>query len=456
MEQVNLDDCKRIAFVASGGATKALFYHIGVSIALKEYGIEIASVPKDERDPSRHYVDHVVGSSGGAIFGALAVSGFDEGMIETKLESKSLLSYFYNTTKRKKGDLVGFSYQDVFCPNLPSPGELIKLAKRYASLHRLRQKYGPSIGLEALVRELLPHAAFFNLSRLEKYLEDVLTINDFEELHEKKEVDFHVIATEVDYPRKAVFGRHRSPWIGTDEDDFYRDRYLDNCSIARAVRASCSLPGIFAPTEIDGAYYYDGEVKKVLSTHVAKDHGADLILVSHTFTPYIRNGNMGSIAEMGIFSLVVQAIYTILYQKIQTPREIHAQIKNLYRYIDSDEFKKKFKKLSKKEHSELLKDIAEKLNFNPDLKYIFFPSPNETFFMDHFNMLPFATRELINSGYTVANEVLPLHGLKKLPEYEERGILQRSGLKRFRFDRTQYEQYRKVMRANFPNLIMQD
>ncbi|GAF92211.1 unnamed protein product, partial [marine sediment metagenome] len=279
---------------------------------------------------------------------------------------------------------------------------------------------------------LLPHAAFFNLSRLEKYLDDVLTIDDFEELYEKKGVDFHVVATEVDYPRKAIFGRHRSPWIGTDEDDFYRDRYLDNCTISRAVRASCSLPGLFAPTEVDGVQYYDGEIKKVLSTHVAKEHGADLILVSHTFTPYIRNGNMGSIAEMGIFSLVTQAIYTILYQKIQTPKEAHIQIKNLYEYVESEEFRRKYRNLSREERSELLSDIAEKLDFNPDLKYIFFPSPNETFFMDHFNMLPFATRELINSGYTVAQEVLPMHGLKKLPEYEEQGILQRRGLKRFR------------------------
>lgn len=456
MEQVNLKDCKRVAFVGSGGATKALFYHIGVSLALKEFGIEVTGTAPADRDPNLRYVDHIVGSSGGAIFGALAVSGFNEEMIETKLESKSLLSYFYNTTKREKGDLIGFSYQDIFNPNLPSAADMLRFARQYASLLHLRRKYGPSMGIEALVRELFPHPAFFNLSRLEKYLEDVLVINDFDELQEKKGIDFHAIATEVDYPRKAIFGRHRSPWIETDEDDFYRDRYLNGASIARAVRASCSLPPLFAPTDIDGVWYYDGEVKKALSTHVAKEHGADLILVSHTFTPYIRNGNMGSIAEMGMYSILVQAVYTILYQKIQTPTEQHIMIKNLYRYVDSPEFRRKFANLSTEEHSELLRDIAEKLDFNPNLKYIFFPSPNETFFMDHFNMLPFATRELINSGYTVAQEVMPLHGVEKLPEYHERGILDRKGLKRFRFERTQYEQYRKVMRANFPNLILKD
>ncbi|MEW6201806.1 MAG: patatin-like phospholipase family protein, partial [bacterium] len=433
MESLDLSKFKRIAFVASGGAAKALFYHVGVSVALKEYGIEVSGEGKEKKG-DRHYIKHIVGSSGGSIFGAFVVNGFDEEVIETKLENKTLLSYFYNPIKREKGDLTGFSYQDVFHPNFISVKDVIDILKRYMKIYKLRDKYGPGIGIEALLREIFPPTGLFSLSRLEKYLEDVVLINDFNELYEKHGIEFNVIATEVDYPRKAIFGMERSPWIGTEEDNFYRDRYLNNASISRAVHASCAVPGLFKPVEIDGVMYYDGEVKKALSTHVAKEKGADLIFVSHTFTPYIRNGNMGGVVEMGLYSIIMQAFNTIIYQKIQNPKEFHLEKENLYDYIRSGTFRKKHPELTDEAHRSLLNDVAEKLNFNPHLKYIFFPSPNEIFFMDHFNMLPFATRELINIGYSVAQEVLPLHGLKKLPEYEEKGLLEKKGLRRFRFE----------------------
>ncbi|MEW5945252.1 MAG: patatin-like phospholipase family protein [bacterium] len=453
MEKINLAKFKKIAFVASGGAAKALFYHIGVNLALKEHGVEISSGPPEERSPDRHYVSLLVGSSGGSIFGALAVNGFDEEVIETKLENKPLLSYFYNTRRRKKGDLTGFSYQDVFFPRLPSLPEMMDAAKRYMSIHRLREKYGPGIGLEALLRELIPPVAFFTLSRLEKYLNDVLPITDFEELHRKFGLELFVTATEVDYPRKAIIGHMRSDWIGTDDDNFYRDRYINGISIPRAVHASCAVPGLFMPVEIEGVGYYDGEVKKALSAHVAKDRGADLIFVSHTFTPYIRNGNMGSVIEMGLYSVVIQAFNTLIYQKIQTPKEFHEQQEILYDYVCSDTFRRKYPGLSDEKYEEFKKELCEKMNFNPDLKYIYFPSPNEIFFMDHFNMLPFATRELINIGYAVGQEVLAIHGIEKLPEYAEKGILEKKGLRRFKFERSRYEQYRKVMRTNYQHLV---
>lgn len=48
--------------------------------------------------------------------------------------------------------------------------------------------------------------------------------------------------------------------------------------ICEAVRASCSIPGIFVPAEIEGDYYVDGGVIDRVPVSVVKDMGADIIL----------------------------------------------------------------------------------------------------------------------------------------------------------------------------------
>ena len=441
----------RIAFVGSGGAAKAMFYHIGVTLALKEYGIEIANMPRHERLDDRVYIEHIIGSSGGSIFGALIVNNFDEETIESQLENKKLWTYFYNPVRRMHGDLTGFSYMDVFGTKPLTPRILKKQIKRLLELPALQRKYGAGTGVEALMRELIQQMGFFSLHRLEQYLEDVLPINDFGELYIKKQVDLSVIATEIDYPRKAIFGKDRSEWIGTDEDSYYRDRYLNSASISRAVHASCCVPGMFKPVSIDGHIYYDGEVKLCLSTHVAADCGADLIFVSHTFTPYVKDEGMGSITELGLYSLVLQAMNTAMYQKIRTPREMRKEKDDLFNYVSSREFRNKYK-LSTAAHKEMVDDLADKFNYNPNRKYVFIPSPNEIFFIDHFNILPYATRELINIGYSITNEIMPTHGFEKLDEYKGKGILETKGFNRFKHKASQYEQYRRVVRETLPKL----
>lgn len=446
-----LKEYERIAFVASGGAAKAMFFHIGVTLALKEYGVEVANVPRSERRDDRVYIEHIVGSSGGAVYGAMIVNNFDEETIESKLEKKDPLTYFYNPARRMHGDLTGFSYQDIFAIQSPPPRVWRKQIHRLLELPALQRKYGPGFGLEALTRELFQMMGFFSLHRLEKYLKDVLPVNDFEELYIRKQMDFNVIATEIDYPRKAIFGKDRSAWIGTAEDSYYRDRYLNTAAISRAVHASSCVPGLFKPVSIDGIKYYDGEVKENLSIHVAEEKGADLIFVSHIYTPYVRDENMGSITELGLHSLLLQAFTTAMYQKLRASQDALKEKDRMFERVRSTAFRKKYN-LTTAAHRELIEDLAEKLNYNPRRKYIFIPTPSEIFFMDHFNLLPYATRELINAGYSMTNEILPIHGFEKLDEYKQEGILETKGFERFKFTRSRYEQYRRVVHETLPKL----
>lgn len=48
--------------------------------------------------------------------------------------------------------------------------------------------------------------------------------------------------------------------------------------LARAVRASCAVPGIFTPVEEQGALYVDGGLKRQLPVQAARDLGADFVI----------------------------------------------------------------------------------------------------------------------------------------------------------------------------------
>lgn len=55
-------------------------------------------------------------------------------------------------------------------------------------------------------------------------------------------------------------------------------RVFQSGSIAEAVRASISIPGIFVPEKIEGNYYVDGGVIDRVPVSVVKDMGADIII----------------------------------------------------------------------------------------------------------------------------------------------------------------------------------
>lgn len=72
-------------------------------------------------------------------------------------------------------------------------------------------------------------------------------------------------------------------------------RLLTSGSIARAVRASCSIPQIYRPVVIDGNYYVDGAFSEYLPSASVRDLGAGFVIGAH-FTgdsaETIRPGNL--------------------------------------------------------------------------------------------------------------------------------------------------------------------
>src|SRR5690606_4381511 len=54
---------------------------------------------------------------------------------------------------------------------------------------------------------------------------------------------------------------------------------LESGSLSRSLRATMSIPGVFAPVEVDGKILADGGLVNNIPTNVVKAMGADILLV---------------------------------------------------------------------------------------------------------------------------------------------------------------------------------
>lgn len=104
-----------------------------------------------------------------------------------------------------------------------------------------------------------------------------LAINECATLkHMKKITDLKmpVVMPTVDIKnnRKYVFTNHAF------DDNFSSESYINDVSIGKAVRASASYPGMFAPTIIGEHKFVDGGIIDNLPTHEVRKLGAEKVL----------------------------------------------------------------------------------------------------------------------------------------------------------------------------------
>ena len=71
---------------------------------------------------------------------------------------------------------------------------------------------------------------------------------------------------------------------GTDMDSL-ETVWFEKGDVASAVRASCSLPGIFAPKKIGGTRFVDGGIADPLPVEKLREMGADVVIASNVLVP---------------------------------------------------------------------------------------------------------------------------------------------------------------------------
>lgn len=164
--------------------------------------------------------------SGGAVRGAAHL-----GVLEV-LEREGIRPDFVAGVSA--GSVVGALY----CAGMPLD-EIIRLSGElhWAQLGRITR----------------PRLGFFDISRLESYLDELIEGRSFEQLS----IPFAAVA--VDILRGEVV-------------------VLREGSVSRAVRASCALPGTFTPLEDGDRLLVDGGLINNLPVSVVQDMGADYVI----------------------------------------------------------------------------------------------------------------------------------------------------------------------------------
>ncbi len=204
-----------VGLVLSGGGARG-FAHIGVLKVLEE---------------NRIPVDYIGGASMGGLVGAMYAMG------KTPAEMEQLISTLdWGTLLQPATSLENLSFRrKEDRRNIPAPITLKGKANDLKLPNALNS--GHEIGL-LLDRLTLRYAA----------------VRDFNDLP----IPFRCVGTDMVSGESVV---------------------LQSGSLSRALRATMSVPGVFAPVEIDGSILSDGGLVNNIPTNVVKDMGADILLV---------------------------------------------------------------------------------------------------------------------------------------------------------------------------------
>ena len=173
---------------------------------------------------------------------------------------------------------------------------------QFAGLPRLRDFLDPGYLLSGL----------YSIDRFERYLRKKLPTNDFEEVNKL----ILITAVDIDSAERVVFGKG----------------YDSKTSISEAVAASCCVPGLFRPYEINGRYHVDGEIARTLSADVAVAAGADIVLISNVYRPTKKSTR--SIARMTAAKVLTQSLNIMLTEKEKRGLDLYSRVHPDTTFID--------------------------------------------------------------------------------------------------------------------------
>ncbi|MFO1281931.1 MAG: patatin-like phospholipase family protein [Burkholderiales bacterium] len=229
----------RIGLVLSGGGARGLS-HIGVIKVLEELRVP---------------VDYVAATSMGSIVGGFYASGMTAAEMEREVRAIDWARMFSDSPPR-----ADLSVRD----------------KDYQALYPLPLEVGFGDGSFKLFKGAISGA------NLELWLHQKLIATDdlggFDELA----VPFRAVATDMVTGKEVVF---------------------DRGPLYHAIRASMSVPGLFAPFESGGRVYGDGGLVNNLPVDVVQKLGADIVIAVNIGTPLMTREQLTSVIGFASQSL---------------------------------------------------------------------------------------------------------------------------------------------------------
>jgi len=169
-----------------------------------------------------------------ALSGGTAKSVTHVGVIKALVEAGIPISYIAGTSG---GSIVG----TMFASGMPiSTMEAVATTMSWRKLVSIR----------------LTRLGFISSQRIEEFVVETIGRLQFDDLN----IPCGVVATNLLTGDKRIFRQG---------------------SVARAVRASCSIPQIYLPVEIDGEFFVDGGLSEYLPVETAQELGAGFVIASH-------------------------------------------------------------------------------------------------------------------------------------------------------------------------------
>lgn len=369
MGRIRLSEKKNIALVCGGGGVKAACFHTGVAMALERLGFAFGGgLKKDHKAPDdRPTISTYVGSSAGSF-------------IATYLAQGSRIQDFvgaYRNKTRKEGDIAPIKYRDIFRPRMDKALNLLNL---------------DTLLLASLTKKSFQSP--FSTEGLRRYmLNNVLKTDRFSDLA----ANLYIVATDVNEPRKVIFGNKKS------FNDNLMVEYRDDVAISDACAASMALPPLFHPYRIqldrEVRDFFDGEIREPLSDHIPQEVGCDLAICSYTSQPLWQRKETGTFADLGVQSIVIQAVMQVLDKKIRsirgTRRKERILLKEVRRFF-------KEKNLDEKLCDELVERMLLRFEYDPAVDYIYIhplPSDSQMFHLPSFSLNEEDSEMIIRKGY---------------------------------------------------------
>lgn len=224
----------RIGLVLSGGGARGMA-HVGVIQVLEEMKIPISCI---------------AGTSMGAIVGGLYAAGMSPAEME-----KVVTSMEWNEAFRDK----------------PPPSELTFRRKKDAVEYLIDIDLGFKNGKFQIPKGLL-QGQNLNLI-LKSLLFHTEGIDDFNKLN----IPFRSVATDIETGKAVV---------------------LEKGELVKAIRASMSIPALFAPVEIDDRMLVDGGIANNMPIDIARQMGADVVIAVDISTKLSSRDQLTSSIEI--------------------------------------------------------------------------------------------------------------------------------------------------------------
>jgi len=158
---------------------------------------------------------------------------------------------------------------------------------------------------------IIPDNGFIKGEKLEEFINKTVNHTPMEKL----KIPFYAVATDVQSGQEVVFGRGNT---------------------GQAVRASCSIPGVFRPVKIGDRMYIDGGVVSPVAVDAARRFGADVVIAVDISKDADRTKPESTIET------IFQS-FNIMYSKLASIQVSQADvvIRPKVGYISSSDFSKR-------------------------------------------------------------------------------------------------------------------